>query len=133
MLGRSHCLFIAVNQMSCYLKGLKYKKFQWQSWSAKPGRAVGVGNSRKPRASSSTGTPSTGPSAGLDALQRTKLCYSSQAWNHSFVGCLTPCLPTDLSGLAYWERALKELGWMSRPSFDLTCISGNFKDGMFLF
>jgi hypothetical protein len=54
MFGRSHCLFIAVNQLLCHLKGFRYKKFQWQSWSAKPGRAVGVGNSKKPPASSST-------------------------------------------------------------------------------
>ena len=80
MLGRSRCLLIAVNQLSCHLKGLKYKKFQWQSWSGKPRRAVGVGNSRKLRAPSST--PSTGSSAGLNALQNTKFCYSCQALNH---------------------------------------------------
>jgi len=82
MLGKSHCLFIAVNQLSRHLKGLKCEKFQWQS-SAKPGRAVGVGNSGKPRAPSCT--PSTGPIAGLDALQNTKLCYSCQVSNAEMV------------------------------------------------
>jgi hypothetical protein len=80
MMERINCLFIAVNQISFRLMGLKYKKFQPQSWSEKLRRSVGVGNCRKLRGPSST--PSTGPSAGLDALQNTKLFYCCQVSNH---------------------------------------------------